>query len=67
MITPVDKTDMSPVFVKIIFERGESSVSSPGRAYVHAKFSGNGSRGGEGGDSGNLVFCIRVNVPGTIK
>lgn len=56
--------------MKIVFERGESSVSSPGRAYVHAKFSGNHSRGGEGGeggDSGTLVFCVRVNVPGTIK
>lgn len=29
MITPVDKTDMSPVFVKIDFERGENFGPQP--------------------------------------
>ena len=69
MITPVDKTDMSPVFVKIDFERREFRSPAPDRTYIHDKFSGNGSGGGggEGGDSGDLVFSIRVNASGTLS
>lgn len=62
-MTPVDETDMSPLFMKVVFERQERS-SAPDMAYIHDKFSGNGSEGGGGEDrdGGTIVSCIKVNA-----
>ena len=40
---------MSPLFMRVVFERQERS-SAPDTAYIHDKFSGNGSGGGGGED-----------------